>query len=295
MPIHPSPAVLRACAVLRYMAEHPARSFTVSELARAVAVPRATCDAVVQALAAQRFVMRGEDDRRYELGPGSIALGEAARLANPVLSAAKVAGEELARALETCVAVSIRDGDTIRVAEVFDFAPLLARRVRVGQAIPLVPPFGAVFVAWDEDAERWIGTADTEPARERYRTALADVRRCGYSVGGSASRPSDLEAIESLASPSEAAPVRDRNKLLDELMHSRYLNADPDDRSTVRVGQISAPVFGPDGKVSASLLVPGPDYRVTAAELGELADRVRDAALRATRGAGGSPPDPSPH
>jgi hypothetical protein len=41
--------------------------------------------------------------------------------------------------------------------------------------------------------------------------------------------------------------------------------------------------------------VPGPDYRVTAAELGELADRVLDAALRATRGAGGSPPDPSPH
>jgi DNA-binding IclR family transcriptional regulator len=293
MPIHPSPAVLRACDVLRYMAEDPTRSFTVSELARAVGVPRATCDAVLQALAAQRFVARSLDDRRYELGPGSIVLGEAARLANPVLSAAKMAGEELARALSTCVAVSIRDGDTIRVAEVFDFAPLLARRVRVGQAIPLVPPFGAVFVAWDDDAERWIGTADNEPERERYRMALADVRRCGYSVGGSASRPSDLEAIESLASPAAAATARDRSKLLDELMHSRYLSADLDDRSTLHVGQISAPVFGPDGRVSASLLVPGPEHRVTAAQLGELAGRVREAALRAAGSAGGSPPDPA--
>ena len=44
---------------------------------------------------------------------------------------------------------------------VFDFGPAFGARARVGQSIPLVPPFGAVFVAWDPtDAEQWKGIDD---------------------------------------------------------------------------------------------------------------------------------------
>ena len=103
MPISPSPAVRRACDLLGHLARHPTASFSVSELARVVDVPRATCDAVLQALAEHGFVIR-RDDLRYELGPSCIALGDAARAANPVLQAAAAEAETLARVSGSCTA-----------------------------------------------------------------------------------------------------------------------------------------------------------------------------------------------
>lgn len=298
MPISPSPAVLRACDVLGHLAHHPTEAFTVSELARDMEVPRATCDAILQALAAHRFVTRRDDDRRYELGPGSIALGNAARVANPVLRAAKTEAERLARALRSCVAIAVRDGNTTRVTEVFDFGPLFALRARVGQAIPLVPPFGAVFVAWSEDeAEGWIARAEAtlEPdERDRYRRALAEVRRRGYSVAVAPSRRPELaEAFQTLASSPEADDAR-RETLLRDVMHSGYLPTDLDAEATLRVGQISTPVFDPSGRVTAALLVPGPDHDVASAELHAFAARIAEAAARATDNAGGLAPARSP-
>jgi len=295
MPISPSPAVLRACQMLRHLVEHPNRTFSVSELARAVAVPRATCDAILQALAAQRLVTRSSDDRRYELGPGCIELGEAAQIANPVLRAARFEAEGVARSLAGNIAVSIYDGDAVRVVDVFDFGPLFAVRARVGQAIPLVPPFGAVFVAWDDaEAEAWMARAgdSLEPAeRDGYRRALAAIRRRGYSV----SIATPLHALEDTVATLSRSPETDdarraRDELIREVMHSAYLPADPDAGAAVRVGQISAPVFDRAGRVAASLLVPGPEREITPSDLRALAGRLVEAAIRATRDAGGLEP-----
>jgi DNA-binding IclR family transcriptional regulator len=292
MPITPTPAVLRACELLRHMVDHPTRAFSVSELARTAAVPRATCDAILQALAVQRFVRRSADDRRYELGPGCIELGEAARIANPTLRAAKVEAERLAQSLGACVAVSVHEGQTVRVVDVFDFAPLFAVRARVGQVIPLVPPFGAVFVAWnDEDAEAWIGRAGaslTPAERDGYRRALEGIRRRGYSVSIVAPRPALEETFEVLARPPETNDARRaRDELIHEAMHSAYLPADLEIEAAVRVGQVSAPVFDRTGRVEVSLLVPGPGLDITSTELRELGRRLVEAANRATREAGG--------
>lgn len=296
MPITPSPAVLRACDVLGHLAHHPTASFTVSELARRLGVPRATCDAILQALAVHRLVTRRDDDLRYELGPGSISLGEAGRLAHPALRSAQVEAERLARAIGACIAVCVRDGDTARVAEVFDFGPVFAPRARVGQTIPLVPPFGAVFVAWtDDDAEGWIARADAtleEDERDRYRHALDEVRRCGYSVSIRPTRRPELaQLIETLAStPASDEALRSRDALIREMMHSGYLAADLDAEHAVRVAQISAPVFDRSGRVTTSLLLSGPEQDITGAELRALASRLVGAASRATRSAGGREP-----
>jgi len=295
MPITPSPAVLRACEVLRHMAEHPKRAFSISELAQAVSIPRATCDAILQSLAVQRFVTRGADDRRYELGPGSIELGEAAQIANPGLRAAKLEAERLARSLAANVAVSVHDGHTVRVVEVFDFGPLFAVRARVGQTISLIPPFGALFVAWhDDDAEAWLARAGDalEPEeREAYRRALEAIRRRGYSISLVPPRPALQETVETLASSPETEDERRaRDELIREVMHSAYLPVDLDSEAAVRVGQISAPVFDRSGRVAVSLLVPGPDREIFPSELHALAGQLVDAATRATRAAGGLQP-----
>ncbi|MBM3661218.1 MAG: helix-turn-helix domain-containing protein, partial [Actinobacteria bacterium] len=65
MPINPSPAVLRAADVLEHLAARPDEAFSVSELAREVGMPRATCDAVLLALAERALVDRRDPDLRY--------------------------------------------------------------------------------------------------------------------------------------------------------------------------------------------------------------------------------------
>lgn len=296
MPIRPSPAVLRACEIVSHLARHPTESFTVSELARLVKVPRATCDAILQALAVHEYVSRPEDDRRYRLGAAGIALGEAARAANPLLGAATLEAEALARAHACCVAVCVRDEANARVVEVFDFEPLFGVRARVGQTIPLLPPFGAVFVAWsDEEGEVWLARAGAtlEPdERERYRRALREVRQRGYSASFATRHQWEFaRAINILAHSPASDEARDaRDRIGRELMHGPYLAADHEVGADVRIAQISAPVFDRSGRVTMSLLVPGPDYEISIHQLREIAARITAAAARATRSAGGVEP-----
>src|SRR5947199_9371488 len=105
-----SPAVQRAGDVLRHLAAHPTQTFTVSEIARAVDIPRATCDSLLLGLADGGFVRR-DQSRRYQLGTACIHVGDAARVANPALRAASTHAEALARSASAVVAVSTRDGD----------------------------------------------------------------------------------------------------------------------------------------------------------------------------------------
>src|SRR4051794_31950653 len=149
MPLRPSPAVLRATDLLDHLAARPTTALSVSELARDLELPRATCHAVLLGLAERGYVRR-DADLRFSLGPSCIVLGDAAQQVIPALRSAAEHAESLARSLAAFAAVSIRDGDETRVARTFDHGPALSLRARLGEAIPLIPPFGASIVAWDE-------------------------------------------------------------------------------------------------------------------------------------------------
>ena len=292
MPIHPSPAVLRACDVLEVLASSPSEPLSVSEVARRVSAPRATCDAVLLALAERNFVTR-HDDLRYELGRACIALGDAARTANSVLAAAAAEGEDLARRLSLCGAIATRDGDETRVAEVFDYGPPFGIRTQVGQSIPLRPPFGAVFVAWEspDGIRQWLGRADflDDDEESRYRAALDAVRARGYSVTTAIDRrPALMSALEALVEQPDADDVRRaRDEVMRQMTHSEYLPAGLDDSTVRRVSQLSGPVFDHTGQVAAAIMLLGPDYDVTSEEISALGTQLQQAATRATRAAGG--------
>jgi DNA-binding IclR family transcriptional regulator len=296
VPISPAPAVLRACELLAHLSRHPAEAFSVSDLARALEIPRATCDAILLALAEHRFVARRDGDLRYELGAGGIALGDAARSGNAWLRAASAEAEPLARANALGAAVCIRDADIARVAAVFDHGPPFGLRAHVGQSIPLIPPFAAVFVAWNEDeSERWIGRSDpsvSEAERERYRRALAMVRRRGCSVSLATQRsPALSKALDTLAQDPDSPSARsERDEIMRELAHSEYLPAELEPGAARRVVQLAAPVFDASGRVAASLMLMGPDFDITEPELDAVASRLVQAAARATQGAGGRVP-----
>jgi len=288
MPLTPSPAVVRASDLLHHLARDPTRHFSVSELAREVGVPRATCDTLLLGLAEGGFVRR-DPSLRYELGPACIVVGDAARSANPTLRAAAERAEALARARASVVAVSIRDHEETRVASVFDFGPPLGFRARVGESILLVPPFGASFVAWDDETgiRRWLARADPPLSGEEerhYLDALDAVRRRGYSVTLVTERqPHLIAALQRLATGNTADDVRRaRDDAARHLTHSEYLAAELDADRMVRVAQVSAPVFQPDGDVGASIMLLGPAHDLTAAEIDAMGRDLVDAAAAAT-------------
>ena len=304
MPLAPSPAVIRAADVLLALAAHPTRPFTVTELAREVGIPRATCNSLLLGLAERGFVRR-DAALRYELGQAGIALGDAARVANPALRAAGVHAEALARSQSCVVAVTIRDGAQTRVANVYDFGPPFGIRPRAGDAIALVPPFGATFVAWEAAAQvqAWLQRADpplTDAEIARYHQALAAVRRRGFSITVSPGRQPELAtALEHLIGGQHLDdPAQARDEAIRVVTHSEYLAAELDPQGSIRLTQLSAPVFQPGdgadngadsdaGQVGASVMLLGPSHDLSVREINALGDRVLAAATRATNDIGG--------
>jgi len=293
MPLAPAPAVARAALLLRHLADHPAQRFTVSELARRLSVPRATCDTLLLALTDAGLVRR-DAERRYQLGPGCIALGDAARTANSTLRAAATHAEALAREVGGFTLVAIRDGDETRVADVFDFAPALGLRARVAEAIPLVPPFGASFVAWGDDDEvmTWLARADPplDAGEEAtYRGALRVVRERGYSVTVVTARQTTLiHALERLVDDRDRVDARAaRDEAVRQMTHSEHLTGDLDPSAPLRIAQVSAPVLDADGRAGAAIMLLGPNHELTAEEVADLGQRVARAAARAAADAGG--------
>jgi DNA-binding IclR family transcriptional regulator len=195
------------------------------------------------------------------------------------------------------VAVTVRDGAETRVASVFDFGPPFGIRPRAGDAIALVPPFGATFVAWDAEAtvQQWLDRADpplTDLERARYQAALGAVRQRGYSITVATGRQPQLAAaLERLLESDEAEETRRlRDEAIRDLTHSEYLAAELDPKQTARLTQVSAPVFGTGGEVAASIMLLGPAQDVGAYVITGFGELVLTAARRTTDDIGGRAP-----
>ena len=295
MPIPPSPSVLRACDVLDHLATNPEGAFSVTELARSVGAPRASCDSVLLALAERGLVQR-DPGRRYSLGPACRTLGEAARVAGASLTALEPVADELARATATCTAISSLVGGQCRVERTFDHGPAFGLRARVGESVPLVPPFGAVFVAWDGDAaiDAWLDRAgDTLRPAERAHThaALAAVRERGYSISVAGVHPELRRMLEDLADHApDAATLDARDALIRAVSPREYLPVTVATDVPQRVNQMSAPVFDARGRVPYAFMVLGPSYEMAADEIAALGDALLGAAGTATARLGGRHP-----
>ncbi len=291
MPINPSPAVLRACDVLEVLAASPGRRFTVSELARLVDVPRATCDSVMLALLERGWVSR-DDELRYALTGHCMRLGDAARQANPVLGLAAAEARELAPRLQACVAVAARDDGDIRITDVVDFSPPFSLSARVGQSVPIRAPFAAVFVAWDGDAsiERWLDEPRLDAAaREQYSAALVEVRRHGLSV--TVNR--DRQLLDRFARLSGAEPSAGESLSMDAVFHAlvetHHLPAHIGDEA-MRVTLMSAPIFDASGSVVAALMVLGSGELMTASDMRSLAAALLESTAGVSEAIGGRQP-----
>jgi DNA-binding IclR family transcriptional regulator len=292
--VQPSPAVLRACRVLEVLAEEPDEALGLSEVARRVGIPRASCQTLLMALTEHGLVLRREPELTYVLGAACLTLGTAAAAANPVVGAAAPVVQALSERTGVATVAVVRAGDQARAALVQPGADPFGTTVREGQAVPITPPFGAVFVAWRpaEERERWLATgrpAIDADARSQLRAALAEVRRRGCSVALRGPAPSQASRsmrsardMTDIAADPTASGRRRRQRLAEALVRSGYLAATLDPSRSYPVAQISAPVFDARGDVALALMVAGPPYELSVAEIDALATELREAAAEVT-------------
>lgn len=287
MSLAPSPTAARVVEILDYLAQRPTDAFTTSQLARALAQNRTTCQAALLSLEAAGWVRRNAD-KAYSLGSSAIVAGQAALAALPFLGDVEDELQALHAEFGVEAVASIRSEDQMVVVARAGPDRTLVPSLHVGLTVPLVPPFGLAFVAWDDAAfERWLrrsGDSLSAADVDRLRRAASVVRGLGYCVTldrTSRARLADAIRDLDLASRSPGARAR-RDQLVDTLAHDEYVMVDVERQADQPVSQISAPVFGADGRVLATLSAMAFPNELTVDDMPLVAERLRSCAMVVT-------------
>jgi DNA-binding IclR family transcriptional regulator len=275
-----APAVDRSIAILNFLAAHPGDRFTLSEIARALDLNKATLHAILAALTGAGYLVRDASEKTYGLGPALIALGNSALGTFPAVTVAVPEMQALSDELELDCVGSAPIGDEIVILARTGARPF-GINIQPGQRIPLVPPLGTVFVAWSppEEIDRWLGKMGaslSKANRERYRTAIDAVRDRGYSVG--------------LTPPREPGARRATVEESVKGLRDEYALVELDYSARYRVNHIGAPVFGPRGDVALALFLIGFHDQMPAEQVPRIAERLMAAAGRVTKAIHGREP-----
>lgn len=292
----PAPAAARAVQVLDLLVTHPDERFTLTELVRRTGMSLGSAHAVLAVLEESGHVTRHPVTKAYSLGPALVVAGVVALEHHPGIEAARELLAPLAAELGTEAVLTARTVDEIifvaRAGEPTPYGPAM----REGERVPLVPPFGAVFMAWAPaaDVEAWLArTPDgSAEAVARCRDALELVRRRGYAVtaGSDAQRMLGDRAFRLTDDPGRAELRDDVAELLAALAREDYPVVDLADDQLFDVGMVAAPVFGPEGSVIAAVSAYGFPMGLPAETVMAAGRTVRETAALATRRANGRPP-----
>ncbi|NUU24969.1 MAG: helix-turn-helix domain-containing protein [Streptomycetaceae bacterium] len=289
----PSPPTDRVVGVLELLASRPRHAFSLSDIARALGMSKATCHAVTASLANADYLIRNPVDKTFTLGPALVAAGRAAETSYPAVHLAQAEAVALADELGMQATAAIRSEDHLVIVAHAGSGPD-AGAVRIGRRIPLAPPFGGVFVAWADEAVAAEWAARTEhPARLRDSLidSLAAIRERGYSV--ERLTPAGVRLRHALAELSDDPLAEGLQPmvmtLLAELRQAEYLPGDLATEGRYPVSALSAPVFGPDGATQMNLSVQ-PHREMTPREIDRTARRLLRGCTRITNAVGGKPP-----
>ncbi|MGE0880415.1 MAG: IclR family transcriptional regulator [Acidimicrobiia bacterium] len=294
----PAPAIDRTVALVTFLAAHPGRSFTLSELARRLDLNKATAHAMVNALAAEGWLVREPADKTYRLGAALISIGDAAAATErAVLDTARPAMRSLAAEFGVQVVASVMLGDDIVILGSEGEDRSAGVGAPPGHRVALRPPIGTVFIAFAESeiVDRWLGQlhAEHDGARvDAYRAALERVRREGYATGLDDRRHRIGRALADLMNEPASKPVRAAVEgLISQLhMEDEYLLVDLDPHAEYHLRMMSAPVFGADGRVVLAISLSGFGESVGAEQVPVYGRRLAAVAAEVTAAIHGRSP-----
>jgi DNA-binding IclR family transcriptional regulator len=295
-----SPPTGRVIAVIALLVSQPEHEFKLSDIVHELAISKATCYAVIRALLDAGYVVRSPRTKGYLLGPALIAAGRAAELAFPAVRMAGPTVRHVANQYKVeCVASIIENG----FITVIDWASPnpSANHARswshVGQRVPVVPPFGAVQVAWmdEKHVQEWLDRASPLNRATDLQAALDAVRSRGYDV---------QSENDSLARFRDALAIFDGKQLSEEMQDAidllmakigqvEYLPARLRADRGYSVNAISAPVFDSAGHPVLTLSI-HVERRMTGREIESTGRDLRRAADEITEAVGGHAPELAP-
>ena len=285
-----APQIDRVVAIVNLLSGRPG-GLTLTELAGDLGESSSTMVHVLAALTSAGYRVREQSDRRYHLGPALVEPGRVAADRYPGLAIARRYMTRLSQRFEAPCYAFVRDRRWARLVHYTWDPHHPVPPMRIGELIPLVPPLGAVFVAWAPAAQvdEWF---DADPALSndavaQLRVSLARIRRLGFSV--EARRDEGLGEAVFDRLQEAPSPVRDR-ELRRMLSAEGHLVTSIDSRATYRATAIGAPVFGASGVVELSMTVSPLDRTLSGRELRAIGHAVSAAASAVTEELAGRAP-----
>jgi DNA-binding IclR family transcriptional regulator len=246
--------------VLRLLAAQPQSPLTLSELATRADINLSTCHGILNCLTEEGMVVRHEGKRAYSLGPLLTTLGAAATNQHAGLAGAREAIGRITDRFGLTSLVAARVGNRIVVlahTTIDGRAPLTPQ----GFSGAMIPPSGAVFMAWapPDEVDRWLGSLGpqaSEADRDHHLRILDQVRRqgCLISLNGTLGEATMQYAARVATARSRRARLDLVAELGEMLRSQEYaLIGYP------RTDFIAAPVFAANGSVALTITVESPD------------------------------------
>jgi DNA-binding IclR family transcriptional regulator len=289
----PALSAARAIDVLQFLAAHPTHDFSYSELAARLDINLASLHAVLHELEQRRFLARDPQTKRYALGVAAVATGDAALRRHRSIDVLRREMAALTQAHgHACVAFVPVRWEMVCVAT----SRSDPQRIQVGQRVPLLAPFGTVFVAWarPEDVQGWLARSELSgDLRQRSIDDLALVRSRGWSatVDGPFHRDIERLVVQLGEHPRSTDLWRELRRAI-----ASAPRAEVRDRRVQRIRDVTAPVFDSAGNATIALTMQGFGRPLRGDELERYADavvRATDAVMRATGGVNPPRPDPA--
>jgi DNA-binding IclR family transcriptional regulator len=256
---------------------------TLNEVADELGESSSTMVHVLAALTSAGYLVREQSDRRYHLGPALVEPGRVAADRYPGLAIARRYMGRLSRTFGSPCYAFVRDRRWARLVHYTWDPHRPVSPMRIGELIPLVPPLGAVFVAWAPAAQvdEWIDADPslTDDGAAQLRTTLVRIRRLGFSVEARRDQGLGDGVLDRLQEP--PSPARDR-ELRRMLSAEGHLVTAIDPRASYRATAIGAPVFGPSGVVELSITLSPFDRTLSGREVKAIGGAVSVAASAVT-------------
>jgi DNA-binding IclR family transcriptional regulator len=296
----PSPQTERVVDLVDLLASRPDDALSLSEISSSLGVNKATCHAMLATLTRAGWLLRHPTRKTYRLGPTLASVGRIAAADIPALEFARPTIVELSHELGlVCLALAPSD-DHLTVLDEVGPAPVV-RAFRIGEQVPVRPPFGAGFVAWSEPGtrDRWLDQAAGDGAgRSSCERALEAARRRGFAVELVTEPEARLRAMvadlgESLSGASADRPDTTRMRALLEQLVSEPVGEEPflpielESDECYRVSTIGAPVFDAHGRVALVLVLVSSGIPVAGKRVEAIGRRLAGAADAVTAALGG--------
>jgi DNA-binding IclR family transcriptional regulator len=285
--LQPSAPAHRLIDLVEFLAAHPGDEFTATEVARGAGLNRTTCTSLLLALESRGWVhVRGS---AYSLGAGLIPIGEAALAGLQLAAEVQPELDALVADLGMEALASVASGNELVVVAHARTAAILSNTVRVGQTIPFVPPFGIAHLVHTDRprVDAWLDRSRVpldERDREAFRTVIAIAEQRGYVVVLDVDSRRRFEQVmrELSERPFSRSARRRQADLVAALTRDEQQLGPHAGSETAEVSQISAPVFGPDGRPALAVGLHGLPHQIEPSRIPEYTARVVAAATRIT-------------